>query len=178
MRPGGQPAGPLPVNRVLGIDTSLRATGAGVVDFSSGNPQAVCFDVFRSPSSQPLSQCLVSLERRLRDMLSRTRPAVAAIEDVFLRHNAQTAMLLGHARGIAIAVCATAGVPVYAYAPRRVKQAVVGYGGAAKQQVQHMVASILGLSAPPPHDAADALALAICHWHSARRPWMPGKPPL
>lgn len=156
--------------RILGIDTALRATGVGVVDFSGNRPRVLCFDVLRCPARQPLSVCLTTLDNGLSRMLDQTRPAAAAIESVFLRQNAQTALLLGHARGVAIAACARAGVPVYAYAPRRVKQAVVGFGGAAKQQIQHMVMSQLGLATLPPEDAADALALAICHWHAQRRP--------
>lgn len=156
--------------RVLGIDTALRATGVGVVDFSGTQPRALVFDVFRTRAGMPLSACLMSIEAQLTALVGTWTPAAAAIESVFFRHNPQTALLLGHARGIAIGVCARAGIPVYAYAPRRVKQAVVGFGGAAKQQVQHMVMSMLGLSAKPPEDAADALALAICHWHTMRRP--------
>ena len=156
--------------RVLGIDTALRATGAGIVDFGAQPPRALVFDVFRTRADMPLSACLMSLESRLAAMIREWTPAAAAIESVFFRHNPQTALLLGHARGIAIGVCARAGIPVYAYAPRRVKQAVVGFGGAAKQQVQHMVQSMLGLTVKPPEDAADALALAICHWHTMRRP--------
>ena len=100
------------------------------------------------------------------EVIDRTRPEAAAIEGIFFCKNIKTVMMLGEARGVVIAACAVKGVPVYEYAPRRVKQAVVGFGGAEKGQVARMVMSLLALREEPQEDAADALALAICHLHN------------
>ena len=124
------------------------------------------FDVLRVPARAAASDCLTRLLRGIGEIVARTRPAAAAIEGAFFFKNAGTAMILGEARGVAIAACAAQGVPVYEYAPRRVKQAVVGFGGAGKEQVQKMVMSLLALREQPPEDAGDALALAICHLHN------------
>lgn len=155
--------------RVLGIDTSLRATGVGIVELVGSRPRGIAFDVLRSPATRSLSACLLHLQRELTAIISEYHPTVAAIEGVFFARFAKTALLLGHARGVAIAVCAAAGLPVYEYEPRRVKQAVVGYGAASKAQMQRMIATQLGLAREPPEDAADALAIAICHLHNSVR---------
>lgn len=149
--------------RVLGIDTSLRSTGVGVVERRGSQFRCVAFSVIRSTRTVPLSQCLVRLSEGLRETVRAHEPQTASIEGAFYSHNARTAMTLGQARGVAIATCAGLGLSVYEYAPRRVKQAVVGFGGADKSQVQKMVVSLLGLDETPPEDASDALALAICH---------------
>ena len=99
-------------------------------------------------------------------MLAHTRPDAAAIEGGFFFKNAKTAMILGEVRGVVIAACAAAGVPVFEYSPRLVKQALTGFGGAQKDQVSKMVMAILGLKEKPQEDAADALAIAICHVHN------------
>lgn len=127
---------------------------------------AVEFSALRMPQRAPLSACLSNLLRGIGEVLARCAPDAVAIEGAFFFKNASTAMILGQARGVAIAVCAGKAVPVYEYAPRRVKQAVVGFGGASKEQVQKMVASLLGLREAPQEDASDALALAICHLHN------------
>jgi crossover junction endodeoxyribonuclease RuvC len=163
---------------VLGIDTSLRATGVGIVDMNGGRMRGVAFDVLRNPPRLPLSACLLNLRRGLAAVIDEFRPEAAAIESVFFARHARAALLLGHARGVAIATCAAAGLPVHEYEPRRVKQAVTGHGAAAKRQVQHMVAAQLSLAAPPPEDAADALALAICHLHDRLRPCRTAAPAL
>ena len=152
--------------RVLGIDTSLRSTGIGVVEARGNRMTAVEFSTLRMPQRAPMSACLSNLLRGIGEVLARCAPDAVAIEGGFFFKNAATAMILGQARGVAIAACAQKTVPVYEYAPRRVKQAVVGFGGASKEQVQKMVASLLGLQDAPPEDASDALALAICHLHS------------
>jgi crossover junction endodeoxyribonuclease RuvC len=149
--------------RVLGIDTSLRSTGIGVVESAGSRYRSVSWEVLKVPASRPVSACLLRVAEGIGDCIAAAAPDAVAIEGAFFCRNARTAMLLGQARGAAIAACARCGVPVYEYAPRRVKQAVVGYGGADKSQVQKMVASMLGLDHLPPDDAADALALAICH---------------
>ena len=152
--------------RVLGIDTSLRSTGVGVVEACGSRLTAVEFGVLKAPAHARLSECLKCLHAGLAEIIARSQPAAAAIEGAFFSRNARTAMILGHARGVAIAVCAAQALPVYEYAPRRVKQAVVGFGAAAKEQIQSMVTKLLSLPAAPPEDASDALAIAICHLHS------------
>jgi crossover junction endodeoxyribonuclease RuvC len=152
--------------RVLGIDTALRSTGVGVVQAEGSRLHAVAHAVIANPRSAPLSACLCNLDRSLDAFIGKTEPCAVAIEAAFFQRNARTAMLLGHARGVAIAVAARRGLPVYEYEPRRVKLAVVGFGGASKAQVGHMVASLLGLTGALSDDMADALAIAVCHLHT------------
>lgn len=152
--------------RVLGVDTALRTSGVAVVEARGSALAAVEFGVIRNPPGRPLSHCLLELQRGIAGVIERTKPAAVAIEGVFFSRNVKTTLALGEARGAVIAACATAGVPVFEYAPRRVKQALVGHGGAEKEQVRKMVMSILGLREEPQEDAADALALAICHLNS------------
>ena len=151
--------------RVLGVDTALRSTGIGVVELDGGKLRAVELGTVRNPARWLLSQCLAGLHRGITEAIDRTRPDAAAIEGVFFAKNVRTSVILGEARGAVIAACATAGVAVYEYPPRRVKQAVVGFGGAEKEQVRRMVMSLLGLVETPQEDAGDALAIAICHLH-------------
>lgn len=164
--------------RVFGIDTSLRSTGIGLVEWTGGQMRGLGFDVVRNPAGRSFSACLLHLQRELAAALAEYKPDVAAIEAVFFARYARTALLLGHARGVAIAACAAAAVPVYEYEPRRVKQAVVGFGAATKEQIQRMVATQLALTSPPPEDAADALAIAICHLHNRVRIQAAGAAPL
>lgn len=152
--------------RVLGIDTSLRSTGVGVVDSQAGKMLAVEYGRIHNSDHLPLSECLRRIDAGIREIIDRTRPELAAIEDIFFARNARTAMVLGEARGVVIAVCATAGLPVYEYAPRRVKQSVTGVGSADKGQVRKMVMAVLGLTEAPQEDAGDALAIALCHVNS------------
>lgn len=152
---------------VLGIDTSLRASGFGVVQTRQGRTVAREHGCIRTPRSRPHSECLRRLQTELAEILRRHQPDAAAIEGIFYCKNARTALVLGEARGVAIAACAAADVPVFEYPPRRVKQAVVGFGGAGKEQVRKMVMSILGLAEEPQEDAGDALAIAICHLHQS-----------
>lgn len=152
--------------RILGVDTSLRSTGLGVVQAEGSRLTAVEFGPVRNPQRLALSECLVRIDRAVTEILERTGAQAAAIEGAFFCENARTAMVLGQARGVAIRACAARGIPVYEYAPRRVKQAIVGYGAATKEQMQKMVARLLALDEEPQEDAADALALAICHLHS------------
>ena len=152
--------------RVLGIDTSLRSTGLGVVESTGNRLRAVRFDTVKSPARAPLSRCLQRLGAEIRTLIEQTAPDAAAVEGVFFCKNVKTAVVLGEARGAAIAACADREIPVYEYAPRRVKQAVVGFGSADKKQVRAMVATLLALPEEPQEDAADALAVAICHLHN------------
>lgn len=115
------------------------------------------------PARELTSHCLQRLDRELAALIERHQPEQAAIEGVFYCRNVKTAITLGEARGVAIAVCARAGLSVYEYSPRRIKQALVGYGDADKEQVARMVIRLLNLPETPHEDAADALAIAICH---------------
>ncbi|HEY8240896.1 MAG TPA: crossover junction endodeoxyribonuclease RuvC [Kiritimatiellia bacterium] len=155
--------------RVLGVDTSLRCTGYGVVDARGSSLTAVESGVIKTPASQPHSACLQRLDEGIRDLIKRAHPDVVAVEGIFFCKNVRTAVTLGEARGVVIAACATAGLAVYEYAPRKVKRGVVGHGSAHKSQVGRMIKAMLKLDVEPEEDAADALAIAICHVHSNSR---------
>jgi len=152
--------------RVLGIDTSLRSTGVGVVESLAGKMMAIENGRIHNSDRLSLSECLRRIDGGIREMIERTKPELAAIEDIFFAKNARTAMVLGEARGVVIAVCATSGIPVYEYAPRRIKQSVTGLGSADKLQVRKMTMVVLGLKEEPQEDAGDALAIALCHLNS------------
>jgi crossover junction endodeoxyribonuclease RuvC len=155
--------------RVLGIDPGIAITGYGVVEEVQGEPKPLAFGVVRTPAGQPLPVRLQSIYRALRELATDWRPAAAAVEELFFSSNVRTAMSVGQARGVALLALADAGLAVAEYTPLTVKQAVTGYGNADKAQVQEMVRLLLGLTeVPRPDDAADALAVAICHLHSAR----------
>ncbi len=151
--------------RVLGVDTSLRNTGLGVVAGQGGRLRALWHGTVHLPAGRPLSECLCTLQQAVAGCLAAMAPAAVAIEGIFFCKYARAALALGQARGVVIAACAAAGVPVYEYEPRRVKQAVTGHGAAAKSQMQGMMQRLLGLERLPPEDEGDALALAVCHLH-------------
>ena len=152
--------------RVLGVDTSLRSTGVGVVEAKGSKLDALEFGVIKVPAKARHSECLKLLSAGIVDIVKRANPTAVAIEGACFWENVKTAMILGEARGAVIAACATLGLPVYEYAPRRMKQGVVGFGAAGKEQVRKMVMRILSLKDEPQEDAGDALALAICHLHN------------
>jgi crossover junction endodeoxyribonuclease RuvC len=159
--------------RVFGIDCGTEITGFGVVDSidSASLPRIVCVasGAIRLAKSKPLPARLVDLHRTLSAELQRWRPDVVAIEEVFYSVNAKSALKLGQVRGVALFTAAELQLPVAEYAPLSIKSSVVGYGLAKKEQVQFMVARLLNLSElPEPADAADALAIAICHLHTAQ----------
>lgn len=151
--------------RVLALDVALRCTGYGVVDADGrGGFRAVDCGVIRTSPKERLSECLRRLAGGIRELIDLYHPETAAIEGGFFFKNARTAMVLGAARGVAMAWLAERDVPIYEYAPRRVKQAVCGFGNAGKAQVALVVATRLGLNvADIKDDATDALALALCH---------------
>lgn len=155
-----------PAVRILGIDTSLRSTGVGVVERRGQGFHALEYGVIRNAPTVPHSQCLRKLHEELAALIGRQQPQSAAIEGGFFFKNARTAMILGEARGVVIAVCATAGIPVYEYAPRTVKQSLTGWGAAGKDQMARMIRAVLAMDEEPASDAADALALALCHYHA------------
>jgi len=157
-----------PAVRVLGIDTSLRSTGWGVVEAEGSILRCIDSGFLKTSPKWPHSACLKCIADGIDAIIAETHPVAASIEGAFFFKNVRTAMVLGEARGVAIATCAAHGIPIYEYAPRRVKQAVVGVGNAEKHQVAQMIMTLLGLKEQPQQDAADALALAICHIHSHR----------
>lgn len=152
--------------RILGIDTSLRSTGIAVVDRSGSGFQSLEFDILHNPRTRKHSECLKRIYDGVLDVIGRTSPDAASIEGIFHCKNVRTAVTLGQARGAALTACAMAGIPVYEYSPRKVKQSVCGTGAAHKDQVAKMVTSILALDKTPRDDESDALAIAICHFHS------------
>lgn len=151
---------------VLGIDPGSRATGYGVVRQEGERLRSLAAGVVRPRSSEPLPRRLLAIYQGLVGQIERFGPEAVAVEEVFFSINARSALTLGHARGAALLAAAAHGLPVHEYSPSEVKSAVVGYGRAEKHQVQQMVRLILGLAQPPPQDAADALAVAICHCNS------------
>jgi len=159
--------------RVLGIDCGTEVTGYGVVetDEASRNPRLIClaFGGIRLSKQKTMPQRLKQVFDELMKMLEVWKPEVVAVEEVFYSVNAKSALKLGQVRGVALLAAATAGLPLAEYAPLKIKSSVVGYGLAGKEQVQFMVARLLELAEPPsPPDAADALAVAICHIHTAQ----------
>jgi crossover junction endodeoxyribonuclease RuvC len=150
---------------VLGIDPGLSRCGYGAVRREPGRaPEAVVAGVITSPASDPLPQRLSALLREMRALLGELRPDCVVVERVLFQANARTAMSVGQACGVALLAAAEAGLPVTQYSPNEVKQAVAGYGAATKEQMQRMVQAQLSLpERPRPPDAADALALALCH---------------
>jgi len=155
--------------RVLGIDPGLAITGYGLVEGDGHTLEAVTYGVLRTPADTPIAERLVMLHGGLAALLDRYRPDVVAMEELFFGTNARTAMTVGEARGVLLLTAAQAGLPVVGYTPLQVKQAITGYGQADKQQIQQMVCFLLGLrEIPRPDDAADGLAVSICHHHSSR----------
>jgi len=152
--------------RILGIDTSLRSTGVGIVESQGSKMIPIYYGVIKTKTGQPLSESLLQLQEGLDRVINEHQPQVVAVEGIFFARNVKTAMLLSHARGALIALCAKKGLPVFEYEPRKVKMAVAGYGAAKKEQIQEMVKRLLALDEIPQNDAADALALAITHLHN------------
>lgn len=154
---------------VIGIDPGTARTGYGIVRQSEdGSLTAVEFGVIVTDSEQALPQRLLLISKNLADLLLRHRPDSGAMEKLFIREHVNTALSVGQASGAALLTLAEADVPAYEYSPLEVKQAICGYGRADKTQVQEMVKALLGLEErPSPDDAADALAVAICHLHTA-----------
>lgn len=149
--------------RVLGIDASLRNTGVAIVDLSNGQPRALYFGTIHNPRSRKSSACLVAIREQIAQLIREHQPDACALESVIYVQSHKTAISLGAARGAAILAAAENGLPVYEYAPARIKQATVGRGGAGKNQVAFMVRALLGLTETPNADAADALAISLAH---------------
>lgn len=154
--------------RVLGIDCGGEYTGYGIVEQdSAGKLTCICMGAVRLNTREPLPKRLLQVFRELTDKINAHKPDMVAIEDVFYAVNAKSALKLGQVRGVAMMTASSCGLEVAEYAPLAIKSAVVGYGRAEKSQVQEMVMRLLKLDArPEPEDAADALAIAICHLHT------------
>lgn len=154
--------------RILGIDPGSETTGWGVIESDARRYRLVEHGIVRSQAREKFPARLVKISTGLEAVIARLAPDVCAIEETFFAVNVKTALKLGHVRGVTLLAAARANLEIYEYSPRLVKQTVVGYGAAEKHQVQEMVRMLLTLdSAPQPHDAADALAIAICHVHHA-----------
>ncbi|GHV45070.1 crossover junction endodeoxyribonuclease RuvC [Clostridia bacterium] len=154
--------------RILGIDPGLATIGFGVIDNDGGKLRAVDYGAVLSPAGMPIPERLKMVYDDMTYVIQRFKPDEVSIEELFFNTNAKTAIMVGQARGVLVLAAANAGLPVFEYTPLQIKQAVVGYGRADKNQVQQMVKSILELSAvPKPDDVADAVAAAICHAHSS-----------
>ena len=151
---------------VLGIDTSLRSTGYGVLLSEGSRLRALDMGTIKNAPKVPLSACLRNIHATVAALIEKHHPDVLAIESVIYGKNAGTMLVLGEARGAVITAAADAGVPIYEYEPRRMKMAVCGNGLAEKVQIQRMVKTLLSLPDLPQNDAADALGLAITHVHT------------
>jgi crossover junction endodeoxyribonuclease RuvC len=154
---------------IIGVDPSLRGTGYGVIQLARPNPRALAHGTIACPAGWERSRCLLKIMQTLREVVAKYQPTVCAIEGLFYAQNLQTALIMGEARGAALAALAEAGLDIFEIAPRKVKQAVVGYGAAQKMAVGKMVQRLLHLPEAPSPDAADALALALAHAQDSKR---------
>jgi crossover junction endodeoxyribonuclease RuvC len=156
--------------RVFGIDPGSDCTGYGCVDSDGRRHRLVVSGAVRTRAAAAFPDKLAAIHKALAGLIANCHPDCVVIENLFHAANVRSALKLGHARGVAMLAAVEAGIEVVEYTPAEIKRAVVGYGRAEKTQVQHMVKLLLGLQRlPSPHDAADALALAICHLHKRSR---------
>ena len=163
--------------KIFGIDPGSERTGYGCVETDGRRYCVIMSGAIATPVLATFPERLLVIHSRLAVLIEECRPDCAAIENLFYATNVRSALKLGHARGVAMLAAAEAGLPVFEYTPAEIKRAVVGYGRAEKPQVQQMVKLILGLAEiPTPHDAADALAVAICHAHSQAPARVAAKP--
>lgn len=151
---------------ILGIDPSLRGTGWGIIDKTNGSKALVVHGTIKNSPKLSPSACLKVIHEQISGVIDKFQPTEVAIEGLIYVQNVQTAITMGQARGVAILAAANANLPVFEYAPKRVKQSVVGIGGASKNQVGFMIRALLGLTETPQADAADALAIALTHMNS------------
>ena len=153
--------------RILGIDPGVAIVGFGVVDHEKGQSKMVQYGAINTQAGLPLATRLVQIESDLRQLIEHFQPDEISIEELFFSKNITTGIAVAHARGVILCTAEKLGIPIYEYTPMQVKQAVVGYGLAEKHQVMDMVRRLLKLKAiPRPDDAADALAIALCHARS------------
>jgi len=154
---------------IIGIDPSLRGTGFGVIRTSKGQLQMLACGTISCPAGWERSRCLAKISLTLRDVVKAHTPTLCVVESLFFAQNLQTALIMGEARGAALAAVAESGLEIYEISPRKVKQAIVGYGAAQKIAVAKMVQRMLNLAELPAPDAADALALALVHAQASSR---------
>lgn len=155
---------------ILGVDPGTAITGYGLIcEDAAGEAQLLTCGAIETQPDRPMPTRLAAIHSAIAALIRKHSPDAMAVEELFFKHNVSTALTVGQARGVVLLAAAQAGLPVYEYKPAEVKQALVGYGGAGKQQIQEMVRLLLGLDdIPRPDDAADAVAVAICHLHSVR----------
>ena len=154
--------------RILGIDPGIAIVGFGLIEADRGKTQLLNYGAITTPAGLPLARRLVQIEQDMEALIAQLKPDAIAVEELFFSNNITTGIAVAHGRGIILCTAEKSGVPLYEYTPMQVKQAVVGYGLAEKRQVMDMVKRLLKLKAVPrPDDAADALAIAICHARSA-----------
>ena len=154
---------------IFGLDPSLRGTGFGIIRLAKPVPETLAHGTIHCPPAWESSRCLARIAQVVRELLKQYEPGVCVVEALFYAQNLQTALVMGEARGAALAPVAEAGLEIYELAPRKVKQAIVGYGAAQKLAVAKMVQRMLRLPEAPAPDAADALALALAHAREANR---------
>lgn len=153
--------------RILGIDPGIATIGFGLVDSSGGRQTMLKYGVITTPAGLPLSTRLLQIGRDMEELIAQCQPDVISVEELFFNNNITTGIAVAHGRGVILYSAEKCGVPLFEYTPSQVKQAVVGYGKAEKRQVMDMTRRLLKLSGiPKPDDAADALALALCHARS------------
>ena len=154
--------------RILGLDPGIAIVGFGAIDASQGRFQSLSYGAIRTAAGLPLSERLEIIYQDLNQLLDSIMPDAVAIEELFFNTNITTGISVAHGRGVLLLVCRQKGIPIFEYTPLQVKQSVVGYGRAEKKQVMEMVRRMLHLSEiPKPDDAADALAIALCHGRAA-----------
>ena len=153
--------------RVLAVDASLRSSGVAVVEANGRNPRAIYFGLIQNKPALAPSSCLVAIHERMSQLIEEHEPDCCALEAVIYVQSYKTAIALGAARGAAILAAAERGLPIFEYAPTRIKQATVGRGGADKGQVAFMIRALLGLTTTPQNDEADALAIGLTHLRAA-----------
>lgn len=154
---------------ILGIDPSVRGTGFGIIRIEKRQPAALGHGTVHCPANWERSRCLAQIARAIREQIEKFRPTACIVEGLFYAQNFQTALIMGEARGASLVAAAEAGLEIFEIAPRKVKQAIVGYGAAQKLAVAKMVQRTLNLAALPEADAADALALTLAYVQSASR---------
>lgn len=153
---------------VLGIDPGYAIVGYGAVEFVGGKFKVLGYGAITTPAGEPLSSRLLEIYRDMLTLLDKFKPDAVSVEELFFNTNVKTGIAVSHARGVILLSAAERGYPMFEYTPLQVKQAVVGYGRAEKKQVMELTKTILGMDKiPRPDDAADGLALAICHAHTA-----------
>lgn len=154
--------------RILGIDPGIAIVGFGLIDADRGRTQLLNYGAITTPAGLPLARRLVQIEQDMEALIAQLKPDAIAVEELFFSNNITTGIAVAHGRGIILCTAEKSGVPLYEYTPMQVKQAVVGYGKAEKHQVMDMTRRLLRLDRMPrPDDAADAIAIALCHARSS-----------